>query len=131
MQTTPNTTIRYWFTPILGVLIGTAYLVAFWIGGNPGDGVLGLGLMVLVSAALALAGWRSETVRGLLDHRDERISGIDERATAFTALALIIALLIGFVVEIAHGHSGWPYDMLGAVGGLAYVGAVGYLRLRR
>jgi hypothetical protein len=34
------------------------------------------------SAVLVLAGRRSETVRGLLDHRDERLHAIDLRATA-------------------------------------------------
>ena len=63
-------------------------------------------------------------MRGLLDHRDERISAIDLRATAVTALAMIAVILIGFVVSIARGGSGWPYDMIGFVGGLAYVAAV-------
>ena len=76
-------------------------------------------------------GRRSETVRGLLDHRDERIAGIDLRATAFTALAMILAVLAGFVTAIARGDSGWPYDMIGAVGGLAYVAGVVCCRVRR
>lgn len=40
--------------------------------------------------ALAMApvlGRRSATVRGVMDHRDERISGIDLKAPAFTGLA--------------------------------------------
>lgn len=86
--------------------------------------------MAAFSAAIAVAGLRSETIRGLLDRRDERISGIDLRATAVTALVLIVAILIGFVVQVARGHSGWPYDMLGAVGGVAYLATVLYLRVR-
>ncbi|MDQ6688426.1 MAG: hypothetical protein M3Z50_12605 [Actinomycetota bacterium] len=131
MQMTPSTSRRYWWTPILSVLIGLTYLVAFWIGGKPREGLFGLALMVAVGVALALAGRRSETVRGLLDHRDERIAGIDVWATAFTAMAMIVVVLVGFVVAIARGQSGWPYDMIGAVGGLAYLGAVAYLRFRR
>lgn len=130
MQTTSKTTIRYWATPILSVFIGIVYLVGFSIGGKPGQGMFGLALMVAFGAALALLGRRSETVRGLLDHRDERIAGIDLRATAVTASAMIAAVLVGFVVDIARGGSGWPYDMIGAVGGLTYVLTVGYLRLR-
>lgn len=86
--------------------------------------------MAAFSAAIAVAGLRSETIRGLLDRRDERISGIDLRATAVTALVLIVAILIGFVVQVARGHSGGPYDMLGAVGGVAYLATVLYLRVR-
>lgn len=130
MQTTSKTTIRYWATPILSVFIGIVYLVGFSIGGKPGQGMFGLALMVTFGVALALLGRRSETVRGLLDHRDERIAGIDLRATAVTASAMIAAVLVGFVVDIARGGSGWPYDMIGAVGGLTYVLTVGYLRLR-
>jgi UDP-N-acetylmuramyl pentapeptide phosphotransferase/UDP-N-acetylglucosamine-1-phosphate transferase len=130
MQTTSKTTIRYWATPILSVLIGIVYLVGFSIGGNLGEGVIGLAVMVAFGAALALLGRRSETVRGLLDHGDERIAGIDLRATALTCLAMIAVVLVGFVVEIARGGSGWPYYMIGAVGGLTYLLAVGYLRLR-
>ena len=86
--------------------------------------------MVVFTGALVLAGRRSETVRGLLDHRDERISAIDLRATAVTALAMIAVILIGFAVSIARGGSGWPYDMIGFVGGLAYVAAVVFFRAR-
>jgi hypothetical protein len=43
---------------------------------------------------------------------------------------MIVAVLAGFVAEIARGHSGWPYDMLGAVGGLTYLAAVVYFRIR-
>ena len=82
------------------------------------------------SGALLLARRRSETVKGLLDRNDERISAIDLRATAITALALIAVILIAFVVQIARGQSGWPYSMLGFVGGVTYVVAVIYLRVR-
>jgi hypothetical protein len=130
MQTTTRTSRKYLATPILGVLIGVVYLVALSVAGNPVDGVLAFGVMVAFSAALLLARRRSETVRGLLDHRDERISAIDLRATAITALALIAVILVAFVVQIARGQSGWPYSMLGFVGGVSYVAAVICLRIR-
>jgi len=84
-----------------------------------------------VGGGLAVLGRRSETVRGLLDRKDERITGIDLRATAFTAMVLIVAVLVGFVIQVARGGSGWPYDLLGAIGGVSYLLAVAYLRLRR
>lgn len=130
MQTTPKTTRNYWATPILSVVIGVVYLIAFTVGGHLGEGFAGLGVMVVAAVVLALAGRRSETIRGLLDRRDERISGIDLRATAITGLVLIVAILVGFVAEVARGRSGWPYDMLGAVGGVGYVLSVIFFRLR-
>lgn len=130
MQITSRTNRSYWATVSLGVAIGVIYLIGFAAGGKPLLGVGALAIMVAFSGVLVLAARRSETVRGLLDHRDERISAIDLRATAVTALAMIAVVLIGFAVSIARGGSGWPYDMIGFVGGLAYVAAVAFFRAR-
>jgi hypothetical protein len=130
MPTTTKTNRTYWVTPAAGVAIGLIYLIAFSLGGQPGNGLIGLGIMVAFSAAIALLGRRSETVRGILDHRDERLAGIDLRATAVTAVVMILAVLAGFVVEVARGHDGSPFALIGAVGGVAYLGAVGYFRVR-
>jgi hypothetical protein len=132
MQTArKSATLQYWTTPAIGVAIGLVYLIGFSIGGHPGNGVFGLCVMVGFSAVLVLLSRRSETVRGLLDRRDERIAGIDLQATAFTALAMIITVLTGFMISVAHGDSGWPYTLIGAIGGLAYLAALGYYRIRR
>ena len=78
-----------------------------------------------------LLGGRSETVRGLRgDGRDERFAMLDLRATAIAGLALIIAVIVAFSSTVARGHSGEPYDWLGAIGGLAYIAAVIVLRVR-
>jgi len=131
MQITSRTKhLNYWITVALGVGIGIVYLIGFAAGGKPLLGLGALAVMVVFTGTLVLIGRRSETVRGLLDHRDERISAIDLRATAVTALAMIAAILVGFVVSIARGGSGWPYDMIGFVGGLAYVAAVIFFRAR-
>jgi len=129
-EPTTKTSRKYLATPIFGVLMGLVYLVALSVAGQPVWGVLALAIMVVFSGALLLARRRSETVKGLLDHKDERISAIDLRATAITALALIAVILIAFVVQIARGQSGWPYSMLGFVGGVTYIVAVIVLRVR-
>ena len=130
MPTTTKTSRLFWVTPATGVAIGLVYLIAFSIGGQPGNGLIGLGIMVAFSAAIVLLARRSETVRGILDHRDERLAGIDLRATAVTAVVMIVAVLAGFVVEVARGQDGMPFALIGAVGGVAYLGAVGYFRVR-
>ena len=130
MPTMTKTNRTYWVTPAVGVAVGLIYLIGFSVGGKPGYGLVALGVMVVFSAAIAIAGRRSETERGLLDHRDERLAGIDVRATAVTAVVMILAVLAGFVVEVARGHDGSPYALIGAVGGVAYLGAVGYFRVR-
>jgi len=120
-----------WFIPAASAVAGLAILGASWLGGQPGAGLAGLAIMVAFGAFVLLAGSRSETIRGLRgDGRDERFAMIDLRATAFSGLATIIALIVAFLVSIARGQSGSPYDWLGAVAGLAYIAGVVFLRLR-
>jgi presenilin-like A22 family membrane protease len=64
------------------------------------------------------------------DGRDERFRQIDIHATAIAGLAVITAVIVAFVVELARGHSGSPYTWLGAVGGLTYLVAIVVFRLR-
>lgn len=120
-----------WGTPVVAVAIGVAYLVAGWFGGDRGFAVGGFVVMVVIAAAMLIAGRFSETVEGLLDRRDERINMIDTQATVFTGMVLITAVIVGFVASIARGEDGEPYAMLGAIGGVSYVAALVVLRLRR
>jgi hypothetical protein len=126
-----TSTLQSWSVPIVATVIGVAYLIAGFVGDNVGFGVFGLLLMLGVAAAMMLAGRRSETVQGLLDRKDERIRSIDNEATMFAGMAVLLAVIVGFVFEIARGQDGWPYVMLGAIGGVTYVAAVIVLRLRR
>jgi hypothetical protein len=63
MQITTKTSRTYWITPAAGVACGLIYLIAFSLGGQPGYGLIALGVMVAFSVAIALIGRRSETVR--------------------------------------------------------------------
>ncbi|HEY0999474.1 MAG TPA: hypothetical protein VGD83_07540 [Streptosporangiaceae bacterium] len=74
--------------------------------------------------AAAPAGLRRPVPRG------ERFAQIDLRATAITGLALLVALIVAWLVAIARGQSGSPYDWLLAIGGLAYLLAVAWFRWR-
>ena len=119
-----------WLTPLTSVALGAAMLAALWSGGHPGEGLAALGVMVLVALGLALGG-RSDTVRALRgDGRDERFAMIDMRATAAAGLAVILALIVAYLVAVASGRSGQPYEWLCAVAGFAYIAAVLVLRRR-
>jgi hypothetical protein len=107
------------------------YFVAGWVGDDRDFAVFGLILMVAVAAGILLLTRYSETVAGLLDRRDERINRIDAEATTIAGMAVILAVIVGFVVEIAQGQDGSPYSMLGAIGGVAYLAALVFLRFRR
>jgi hypothetical protein len=128
-DTTPRSAVQ-WAIPAVAVAIGIAYLIAGIVGDEVGFGIFGLILMLAIAAALLLIRRRSETVQGLMDRRDERIVQIDVKATAFAGGVVIVAVLTGFVVEIARGNDGMPYAGLGAIGGVAYVAAVAWYRLR-
>jgi hypothetical protein len=119
-----------WFLPLFSVALGVVVFVAQWIGGSPRSGLVSFAILAGFGALILLGG-RSETIRGLRgDGSDERFRRIDIAATAIAGIAVITAIIVAFVVELARGHDGSPYAWLGAIGGLAYLLAVVVLRLR-
>lgn len=119
-----------WVLPLFAVALGLMVFAAQWIGGDPGGGLVSLAIMTAFGAVFLLGG-RSETIRGLRgDGRDERFRQIDIHATAAAGVAVILAIIIAFVIELAHGHSGAPYSWLGAIGGFTYIAAIVVLRIR-
>lgn len=119
-----------WFVPLLAVALGLVVFAAQWVGGDPGSGLDSLGIMTALGA-LFLFGGRSETIRGLRgDGRDERFRQIDIHATALAGLAVILAVIAAFIVELARGHSGAPYGWLAGIGGITYIAAVIVFRIR-
>jgi hypothetical protein len=113
-----------WFLPAFCLVLGFAVFVAQWIGGNPRSGLVSLAILAGFGV-LVLVGGRSETIRGLRgDGRDERFRTIDIHATALAGLAMITAVIVAFLVELARGHDGSPYGWLGAIGGITYIAAI-------
>ncbi|MEV0269721.1 hypothetical protein AB0H43_13155 [Hamadaea sp. NPDC050747] len=130
MSRSSKTGTAYWATPAMCLAGGLAYLIAAWIGGRPGLSLVLLALMLAFGVILMLAGRKSETVRHLLDRRDERITAIDLKATAAAGGVLVVAVLAGAVVELGRGHSGEPFTWLAAIAGVAYAAAVIVGRVR-
>lgn len=119
-----------WIVPGLGLLIGVAYLIANWVGGNIVLGAAMFAIMVLYVAGL-LVGGRSELVRVLRGQpSDERYQSFDLRATAYAGVVTILVLIGGFIYELAQGKDGQPYYLLGAVFGVSYLVALIWLRWR-
>lgn len=123
--------LQRWYVPTVATLIGVAYLIAGILGDDLRFGVTGLVLMLATAGTMVLVGRRSETVKGLLDRQDERIRGIDNDASMFAGMVLVVAVIAGFVIEIARGQDGQPYAVLGAIAGVSYIAALVVLRLRR
>jgi hypothetical protein len=119
-----------WFLPLFALALGGVMLAVQWVGGHPGLGLVSLAIMALLALVFA-AGGRSETIRGLRgDGRDERFAQLDLRASALAGGAAIVAIIVGFMVDVARGGNGAPYDWLGAIAGLAYVAGIVVQRVR-
>lgn len=121
----------FWSTPMVGVAGGIAYFVAASIGGDPWFGLASLIFMLMFTVGFVLLSQHSETVRGLMDRRDERISQMDLVATAAAGSVVLGAVIVLFIVDLAHGRYDSPYAGLGALGGVAYLLAVVVQRLRK
>ena len=119
-----------WFMPLFCLGLGVVVLVASWLGGQLGAGLVSLAILGGFGLFLLLVTGRSETVRGLTTDRDERFVQIDLKATAVAGLVLITAVIVAWLVQVAQGHSGSPYDWLSAIAGLAYLLAVAFFRWR-
>jgi hypothetical protein len=125
-----NPTKTKWFLPAFCVGLGVAVFVAQWIGGDARSGAISFAWLAGFGA-LILFGGRSETVRGLRgDARDERFRTMDIHATAIAGVAVIVTLIVAWLVELARGNDGSPYGQLMAVGGVAYLAAIAFIRWR-
>jgi hypothetical protein len=119
-----------WFVPLFSVSLGLVVFAAQWVGGDPGSGLVSLGIMT-VFGLLILLGGRSETIRGLRgDGRDERFRKIDIHATALAGLAVMIAVIVASIVELARGRDPGAYGWLAVVGAVTYLAAVVVFRMR-
>ncbi len=108
---------------ICGVVLVAAEAIG---GGSTGQMAFDIALFGGISLVLALGG-RSESIRAFRgDLNDERLEGIQLRAQALAGQLVILALVVAFVVELALGNSGAPYDWLAAIGGFTYVGTYLY-----
>lgn len=120
-----------WYLPGVAVAIGAAYLFAQGAGGDWAGGAISFGIMAAL-ALVFLFGARWDAIRQLrADTQDERGAAIDLRATAFAGMAVILAVIVAFMIELARGGAdAGPYALIGAIGGVAYGAALVVLRRR-
>ncbi len=119
-----------WFQPLLAIFVGAVLLVVLSVGGHPQEGPIALGIMA-VFAVFLRAGERSETVRALRgDGRDERFALIRLRAATLAARVVLLVVVVLFLVEVARGNSGSPYDWLSALGGATFLASMFWQRSR-
>jgi len=117
--------------PVTALVLGAAAWAAQAIGGDARAGAISFAIMAAYAAVVFAFSSRSDLARVLAGNApDERYRAIDQRALAGTGLVLIVYVIGGFLWEQAHGRSGMPYTLMGAVAGLAYLGSLVYGRLR-
>jgi hypothetical protein len=106
---------------------GAVVVAAELIGGeSTGQVIFAVALFGGIALLLGFGG-RSESIRAFRgDLRDERLDTIQLRSQALAGQLVILAVVVAFLVELARGNSGAPYDWLAAVGGLTYLGAYVY-----
>lgn len=128
MQTTMS---GRWTTPTISLLLGLVFLAAATVGGDPRTGLVMLAVMVVYAVFLVTLGGRSETV-GILTGRpvDERLAAFSVHATAVAGIVAMLVALGGFAWSIAQGQSGDEFAVVAASGGLAYLAALLWFRLR-
>jgi hypothetical protein len=127
----PSRSRSFWAVPVVSVALGIAMGAGAWSGGQHGFAVFAFALMLVLAVGLVVAARHSETVNGLLDRPDERVSGIDRDATVVAGVAVIWAVIGGFVFELATGGDTLPYVWVATVAGVAYLASLIVLHLRR
>ncbi len=122
---------RRFAVPLTAIVLGGAAWAAQAMGGDFRGGAISFAIMAAYGVVVFAFSTRSD-IAGVLagNAPDERYRAIDLRAVAATGFVLIVYVIGGFLWEQAHGRSGMPYTLMGAVAGLTYLGSVVYGRLR-
>ena len=127
---TRHSLFRGRWLPVWSLSLGVVVSAAIAIGGNLTVGLINLGIFAAFSA-LFYFGAGNETVDGIAaPGRDERSAMINQRAMAFAGTIVVLALIAGWVVELANGNDGSPYSEVFAGGTIAYLAAALWLSFR-
>jgi hypothetical protein len=130
MQTaSPSSHARAWVPALVAALAIPTFL-AFWIGGDPRAGLIWGSLSILFALVLVLGG-RSDTIRLLRgEDDDERGVALETQATMLTAVVLIVALAVLFLVTAARGENPLVYGLLLLLAEVTHLGALAVLNRR-
>jgi hypothetical protein len=109
---------------VVGVVMGLVYLAVGLASDELAGGLIGLGVMLALVAALAIGSRYSDTIALLADDvHEERHVHVHRRAALATLNILALVIIVAAVADVARGGNGAPYTWLAAVGAVTYVGA--------
>lgn len=117
-----------------GVLVvgGGGAAIATWVSGEHS---LAIGLVAIYAVAAVIAyiwsGGRGDIAAILRVGGDERQRGMDRDATAITGLVVVLAAIIGAIIQTARSADPGAYGVICAVGGITYAVSLFALRRRR
>jgi hypothetical protein len=120
-----------WAVPVVGLVLGVVMLAIQVWRDDLGLGLVLLGVMwgyVAIVVLLRRRGEIGELLAG--GPSDERRDAIQVQALAVTGQVLIVALVVGFLVQMARGADTQPWVWLGALGGGTYLLSVVAIRSR-
>jgi hypothetical protein len=123
-------TLRRGATAAVLVVGGGGVAIATWVSGQHGFAIA-LVAIYAVAAVVAYiwAGGKGDVAAILRIGGDERQRGIDRDATAIMGIVVVVAAVVGAIVQTARNADPGAYGVICAVGGVSY--AVSLLALRR
>ena len=125
-------TLRRSATAAVLVVGGGGVAIATWVSGQHG---FAIGLVAIYAVAAVVtyvwAGGKGDVAAILRIGGDERQRGMDRDATAITGIVVVVAAIVGVIIQTARNADPGPYGVICAVGGISYVVSLLALRGRR
>ncbi len=112
----------------LELLLAAAVFAAFVIGGQVGQGLFSLGLLLGLIAVLWFGRTRSETVELMSGIGDERTRDLYQRSLSMTANVLVFVLIGWWLVSVAVGEQNETVAQVCAIAGVTWLGSILWLR---
>ena len=114
------------------VVAGGALTAGAWSHGDHGLAVATAAFYaVAATVSFVWAGGAGDVAAIMRAGGDERQRAIDVEATAVTGLVLIVAIVVGGVVELFRTGNLGQYGVMGALAGTTYAVSLAVLRRRR
>ncbi len=110
------------FAPLWTVVVGSVIAAAVAIGHTWAEALITEIVTLVFSVAYYVLTGRDSDVGAIYGQRsDERQQEVRARASRFGFIAAISAAYVCAIVSVARGQSYWQADVIGTVGGVAFL----------
>jgi hypothetical protein len=114
------------------VVGGGGVAIATWVSGEHG---MAIGLVAIYAVAAVVAyvwsGGIGDVAAIMRIGGDERQRGMDRDATAIMGIVVVLAAILGVIIQTARNADPGAYGVICAVGGISYAVSLFALRRRR